>query len=85
MDAHAHVRTNLDAILSGEVAESVEKPLEEAAEGDVFMDAHAGVKTKLDDVLSGEITEEKELRESYRRTVSRGKTLVDNELFVDFE
>lgn len=85
MDAHAHVRTNLDAILSGKVVESVEKPLEEATEGDIFMDAHAGVKTKLDDILSGEITEEKELRESYRRTVSRGKTLVDNELFVDFD
>lgn len=85
MDAHAHVRTDLDAILSGEVVESVEKPLEEATEGDVFIDAHAGVKTKLDDVLSGEITEEKDLKESYRRTVSRGTSLVDNPLFVDFE
>lgn len=98
MDAHAHVRTDLDAILSGEVVESVEKPLEEDA--DLFMDAHAGVKTKLDDVLSGEITEcaksneacntykasnKKELTESYRRTISRGATLVDNELFVDFD
>jgi hypothetical protein len=80
MDAHAHVRTDLDAILSGEVVESVEKPLEEDA--DLFIDAHAGVKTNLDDVLSGEANE---LTESYRRTVSRGKTLIDNELFVDFE
>lgn len=79
MDAHAHVRTDLDAILSGEIAESVEEPLEE--EADIFMDAHAGVKTKLDDVLSGE----EDLKESYRRTVSRGNVLVDNELFVDFE
>lgn len=83
MDAHAHVGTDLDAILSGEVVESIEKPLEKAAEADVFIDAHAGVKTKLDDVLSGEITEN--LKESYRRTVSRGATLVDNELFIDFE
>jgi hypothetical protein len=58
MDAHAHVRTDLDAILSGEVVESVEKPLEEAADADIFMDAHAGVKTKLDDILSGEVTED---------------------------
>jgi hypothetical protein len=79
MDAHAHVRTDLDAILSGEIAESIEEPLEE--EADLFMDAHAGVKTNLDDVLSGE----EELKESYRRTVSRGKSLVDNELFIDFE
>ena len=83
MDAHAHVRTDLDAILSGEVVESVEESLEE--DTDLFMDAHAGVKTKLDDVLSGEIAEEKELKESYRRTVSRGASLVDNELFVDFD
>lgn len=98
MDAHAHVRTDLDAILSGEVVESVEKPLEEATEADVFMDAHAGVKTKLDDVLSGAVVESKDteetcetdcdkedLKESYRRTVSRGNVLVDNELFVDFD
>lgn len=52
MDAHAHVGTDLDAILSGEVTESVEKHLEE--EADIFMDANAGAKTKLDDVLSGE-------------------------------
>lgn len=63
IDAHAGVRTYLDAILAGEVVESVEKPLEEAAE-DVFMDAHAGVKTKLDDVLSGAVVESKELKEN---------------------
>lgn len=87
LDAHAHVRTDLDAILSGEVVESVEKSLEEAAEADIFMDAHAGVKTKLDDVLSGAITEAKELKlkESYRRTVPRGASLIDNDLFVDFD
>ena len=85
IDAHAGVNTDLDAILSGEITESVEKSLEEAAESDVFMDAHAGVKTKLDDILSGEITESNELKESYRRTVSRGASLIDNELFVDFD
>ena len=92
MDAHAFVRTDLDAILSGEMIESVEEPLEEAADADVFMDAHAGVKTKLDDVLSGEFAESKEesteaqpLEESYRRTVDRGSLLVDNDLFVDFD
>lgn len=79
MDAHAYVRTDLDAILSGEVVESVEKSLEEDA--DIFMDAHAGEETKLDDMLSGVA----ELKESYRRTVSRGKSLTDNELFVDFD
>jgi hypothetical protein len=56
MDAHAHVRTDLDAILSGEMIESVEKPLEE--DTDLFMDAYAGVETKLDDILSGAITED---------------------------
>lgn len=83
MDAHAHIRTDIDALLSGEVVESVEKPLEEDA--DLFMDAHAGVETKLDDVLSGAMTEAKDLKESYRRTVSRGASLVDNELFIDFD
>lgn len=55
MDAHAHVRTDLDAILSGEIAESIEETLEE--EADLFIDAHAGVETKLDDVLSGKVAE----------------------------
>lgn len=63
MDAHAHVRTDLDAILSGEVVESLdETPLKEAT--DVFMDAHAGVRTKLDDVLSGQVTKFKKVNES---------------------
>lgn len=93
MDAHAGVRTDLDAILTGEVVESVEKPLEESAE-DVFMDAHAGVKTNLDDVLSGAVVEAKDaedtsekedLKESYRRIMSPGQALVDNDLFVDFD
>jgi hypothetical protein len=82
MDVHAHVGTDLDAILSGEVIESIEKHLEE--EADIFMDAHAGVKTKLDDVLSNK-SKTSELTESYRRIISRGASLVDNELFVDFE
>ena len=85
MDDHAHVSTNLDAILSGEMVESVEESLEEAAETDIFMDAHAEAKTKLDDILSGNIEESKELTESYRRIVSRGNLLTDNELFVDFD
>lgn len=88
MDAHAFVKTDLDAILSGAVIESVKKPVEEDVDADVFLDAHAGAKAKLDDVLSGAVVEsaDKELTESYaRRTVARGKTLVDNELFVDFE
>lgn len=87
MDAHANVRTDLDALLSGAVIESIEKPLEESSDSDIFLDAHAGVKSKLDDVLSGEVLESKEapLTESYRRTVSRGSSLNDNELFVDFD
>ena len=102
MDAHAFVRTDLDAILSGAVIESVKKPVEEDVDADVFLDAHAGIKAKLDDVLSGAVTEGKtsetaeedsevvrqkgkSVNESYRRVVSRGKTLVDNELFVDFD
>lgn len=65
MDAHAHVRTDLDAILSGEVVESVKKPLEETTDADIFLDAHAGVKTKLNDVLSGKVTEELKQVELY--------------------
>jgi hypothetical protein len=61
-------------IVTPQIIESVEKPLEE--DTDLFMDAHAGVKTKLDDILSGE---------EDRRTVARGNSLVDNELFVDFD
>lgn len=87
MDAHANVSTNLDSILSGEVAESIEMPLEEeATESDVFIDAHRNAKAKLDDIISGSAAEHKhEFTESYRRTISRGKSLVDNPLFVDFD
>jgi len=72
MDAHANVRTDLDAILSGEVVESFEEALDEALESEVFMDAHAGVKTKLDDVLSGNMKESVENTDSIKgvRTVT---------------
>ena len=83
MDAHAHVRTDLDAILSGEVLEDLNGEAEEVVEEDIFLDAHAGMEGNLDKVLSGD--EALPLQESYRRTVSRGKTLVDNELFVNFD
>lgn len=79
VDAHAHVRNNLDDILSGAVVESVHNKLDE---DDDFVDAHANAPAKLDDILSGRADE---LHESYRRTVSRGTSLLDNELFVDFE
>lgn len=85
MDAHANIKTDLDAILSGAMVEAVETSLEEAAEPEVFIDAHAHVKTNLDDVLSGVVTENKKLKEAYRRTVNRGASLVDNDLFVDFD
>lgn len=64
MDAHAFVKTDLDAILSGAVIESVKKPVEEDVDTDIFLDAHAGVKAKLDDVLSGAVTKVKTLKES---------------------
>lgn len=83
VDAHAGVRNNLDDILSGAFIESVDNSLEE--DTDVFIDAHAHEETKLDDVLSGKINESKTMTESYRRIVSRGKSLTDNDLFVDFE
>lgn len=83
MDAHAGVKNSLDDILSGAFIESINKPLEE--DTDIFTDAHANEKTKLDDILSGKVEESKKITESYRRTVSRGKSLSDNELFVDFE
>ena len=66
---------------------AVEAPVaveaEEVVEEDIFLDAHAGMEGNLDKVLSGD--EALPLQESYRRTVSRGKTLVDNELFVNFD
>lgn len=83
MDAHAHVRTDLDAILSGEILEDINDAAEELVEEDIFLDAHAGMNGNLDKVLSGD--EALPLQESYRRTVSRGKTLVDNDLFVNFD
>ena len=83
VDAHAGVKNNLDDILSGAFIESVQKPLEEDVE--LFADAHAHEETKLDDILSGKVVESKKITESYRRTVSQGKSLLDNELFVDFE
>lgn len=93
-DAHANVRTDLDAILSGEIIENLETSLEEEFE-DIFVDAHAAVDTKVDDIISGNNIEledledsnikETNLKESYRRTVSRGNALVDNELFVNFD
>ena len=87
MDAHANVRTDLDAILSGEFVESIKESLEEDTDADIFIDAHANVKTDLDDILAGDIDEScsTKLKESYRRTVSRGAELTDNELFVDFD
>lgn len=95
MDAHANVKTDLDSILSGEMTESIDKPLEESGDSELFLDAHAGIKTKLDSVLSGAMEESKEaeetddgateLTESYRRIVARGASLIENELFVDFD
>ena len=88
IDAHANIITDLDSILSGAFSESIKESLEEA-DSDIFMDAHANVKTDLDSVLAGEKVVEnkcnKSMKEAYRRTVSRGNALVDNELFVDFE
>ena len=83
MDAHANIRSNLDDILSGAFIESIKGSLEE--DTDVFMDIHADEEDKLDDILSGNMEESKKLKESYRRNVSRGKSLNENELFVDFE
>ena len=80
MDAHANVRNNLDDIISGAFIESVDKSLEE--DTSVFVDANANEPANLDDILSG--TTDK-LKESYRRTTSRGKSLLENELFVDFD
>lgn len=76
-----------------ELAVTTEDQLEEAVGTDIFIDAHANVKTDLDAILSGsmdescnKVSEESDnLKESYRRIVSRGAVLVDNDLFVDFE
>ena len=76
-----------------EFAITTEDQLEEAVDTDIFIDAHANVKTDLDAILSGSVgescnkasEESDNLKESYRRIVSRGNILVNNDLFVDFE
>lgn len=92
-DAHANIHTDVDAILSGTIEEKFDagnrEDLIEAPE-DIFVDAHAAIDTKIDDDVLFSPTieptiETKKLKESYRRIVSRGNALVDNELFVDFE
>lgn len=62
-----------------------EDVLIEDAGSELFRDAHANVKTDLDAILSGGVMESVEKEEPYRRIVSRGNTLADNELFVDFD
>jgi hypothetical protein len=72
VDKHAHIDTNVDSILSSKVVESTEKSLEDASKSEIPGDDCIDSKTK-------------KLKESYRRTISRGATLIDNELFVDFD
>jgi hypothetical protein len=70
------------------LTQSTEKCLEEDTAGSTFRDLHANVHTDLDAILSGSMTENKatkKIKESYRRVVSRGNSLVDNELFTDFD
>ena len=80
VDAHVGIKSSLDDIISGSFIESCEKSLEE--ETNLFVDAHAHKKAELDTILSGKNSK---LKESYRRTVSRGKSLLENDLFVDFD
>ena len=72
-------------------ADDCEELTEEFGE-DLFRDIHAYAHTDVDAILSGEVVESKDTKEdnksiteSCRRTVSRGKSLIDNDLFVDFE
>jgi hypothetical protein len=122
-DAHATISTDLDAILAGNIEESMdlvekvdpkqwpeykELTYEEAMElakayysqgGDGFYETTE--KHQFDDMVKnfGPMTVKKlkqdfgvfgsvyrdRMTESYRRTVSRGKSLNENELFVDFD
>ena len=57
-----------------------------------FRDLNADVHTDLDAIFADKITRpnaeirlNNKLKESYRRTVSRGASLVDNELFINFD
>lgn len=72
VDKHAHIDTDVDSILSSKVVESTEKSLEDTSKAEMPGDDGIDSKTK-------------KLKESYRRTISRGATLIDNELFVDFD
>ena len=99
-DANAHIKTKLDDILSGGITETLDdkladeeeleidiEDLVESSDSNLFIDKHENIKADLDDILSNGIDESltNELTESYRRTVSRGNSLVDNELFIDFD
>lgn len=76
------------------------EPLAESPTSEIFVDKHADIKTDVDEILSEgkeECTDDDcdegchnkkkkpVITEAYRRIVSRGASLVNNELFVDFD
>lgn len=87
-DAHARVTTDLDAILSGGIEEALETA-EAAKEVDTKENKPADVvEAKNNEKVSAvkDATKTKaNMTESYRRITSRGASLNDNPLFVDFD
>ena len=56
-------------------------------DSDIMLEATEEAESDVDVENTATATEDEadKLTESYRRTISRGKTLNENELFVDFE
>ena len=131
-DLHAHVHTDIDAILSGSTNESLKEDIiddltvalttpgtwgvEFVGEDCICFDSEADAREYFESLSADDIYADSEgielfkvidsegntetvdcisiydeslkakgLKESYRRTVSRGASLNDNELFVDFD
>jgi hypothetical protein len=113
-DAHAHITTDIDAIISGQVIESADIALVEHHHPEledwycdecgkkmdyetmqpyyndeydqeelICLDCQA--KLRRAGLFESRNKRNRRIKESYRRIVSRGKTLIDNDLFVDFE
>ena len=78
--------TNEKEEIAWEALKKLGEPVDEALVLDLFWEWAEGLEE--DSFIEFDLEESgrnKKLKESYRRTVSRGKTLTENELFVDFD
>ena len=78
--------TNEKEEIVWEALKKLDEPVDEALALDLFWEWAYGLEE--DSFIDFELEENcknAKLKESYRRTISRGKALNENELFVDFE